>query len=112
RHPDTSQDIAGSRKKGVGRNRTGIDGFAGRCMTILPPRHREPTKTKKPRRRASGASGLELRVERVCGLAGRPWRAGYSIRLNTTEKYPERLARRGPGRAATKRAQKRLSDAA
>src|SRR6185312_6895145 len=29
----------GTRDSGVGRNRTGIDGFAGRCMTILPPRH-------------------------------------------------------------------------
>jgi hypothetical protein len=23
---------------GGGRNRTGVDGFAGRCMTTLPPR--------------------------------------------------------------------------
>ena len=25
---------------GGGRNRTGVDGFAGRCMTTLPPRPR------------------------------------------------------------------------
>ena len=25
---------------GGGRNRTGVHGFAGRCMTTLPPRHR------------------------------------------------------------------------
>src|SRR5262249_1315071 len=30
---------AATGESGVGRNRTGIDGFAGRCMTILPPRH-------------------------------------------------------------------------
>lgn len=24
---------------GGGRNRTGVHGFAGRCMTTLPPRH-------------------------------------------------------------------------
>ncbi len=27
------------RNGGQGRNRTGVDGFAGRCMTTLPPGH-------------------------------------------------------------------------
>src|SRR5262245_18739541 len=37
---------------GQGRNRTGVDGFAGRCMTTLPP---GPTQAKKPRLCAPGA---------------------------------------------------------
>src|SRR5262245_33141195 len=54
---------------GVGRNRTGIDGFAGRCMTILPPRqsleitaperthrHSAVREAKKPRAPGLGAS--------------------------------------------------------
>ena len=28
---------------GGGRNRTGVDGFAGRCMTTLPPRQGDAT---------------------------------------------------------------------
>ena len=31
-------DAAGWESGGGGRNRTGVDGFAGRCMTTLPPR--------------------------------------------------------------------------
>src|SRR5262245_10304731 len=31
---------------GGGRNRTGVHGFAGRCMTTLPPRPRKKTKGK------------------------------------------------------------------
>jgi hypothetical protein len=84
----------------VGRNRTGIDGFAGRCMTILPPRHRRQLKPRSP---AGGPPGLQvakrgseasLRARKL-----RPWRAGYSIRLDGTEKPPERLGRgaRQPG---------------
>jgi hypothetical protein len=84
----------------VGRNRTGIDGFAGRCMTILPPRH---PRQLKPRSPAGGPPGLQvakrgseasLRARKL-----RPWRAGYSIRLDGTEKPPERLGRgaRQPG---------------
>jgi hypothetical protein len=32
-------DFVKLRYGGGGRNRTGVHGFAGRCMTTLPPRH-------------------------------------------------------------------------
>jgi hypothetical protein len=35
----TSADFLGYSDGGQGRNRTGVRGFAGRCMTILPPGH-------------------------------------------------------------------------
>ena len=35
---------------GGGRNRTGVHGFAGRCMTTLPPRRNQKGKTKLRRR--------------------------------------------------------------
>src|SRR5688572_2891532 len=48
---DDSPTSAGTiRDGGQGRNRTGVDGFAGRCMTTLPPGHPPPVlKTRKPR---------------------------------------------------------------
>ena len=40
----SSETIVASKKRmdsgGGGRNRTGVDGFAGRCMATLPPRRR------------------------------------------------------------------------
>ncbi len=36
--PQQKPDVNG----GSGRNRTGVDGFAIRCITTLPPSHREP----------------------------------------------------------------------
>src|SRR5512134_2083307 len=48
---------------GGGRNRTGVDGFAGRCMTTLPPRQeRRPARRRSARasetKRESGALSL------------------------------------------------------
>src|SRR5438445_6021230 len=42
---------------GGGRNRTGVDGFAGRCMTTLPPRQ-----GRRPARRASPTNERESLV--------------------------------------------------
>lgn len=78
----------------MGRNRTGIDGFAGRCMTILPPRH---PRQLKPRSPAGGPPGLQVAKRGSEASLGarkvRPWRAGYSIRVDGTENPPERLGR-------------------
>jgi hypothetical protein len=80
----------------VGRNRTGIDGFAGRCMTILPPRH---PRQLKPRSPAGGPPGLQVAKRGSEASRGarkvRPWQAGYSIRVDGTENPPERLGRGG-----------------
>jgi hypothetical protein len=38
---------------GGGRNRTGVDGFAGRCMTTLPPRRTLAADTLRPLRTAA-----------------------------------------------------------
>ena len=35
---------------GSGRNRTGVHGFAGRCMTTLPPSHKQKTINPEPAR--------------------------------------------------------------
>lgn len=37
--PKTFRGSSGERKKGVGRNRTAMDGFAIRCLAIRPQRH-------------------------------------------------------------------------
>ena len=42
---------------GGGRNRTGVHGFAGRCMTTLPPRHITTLSTKKGKQTLSSESG-------------------------------------------------------
>ena len=50
---------------GWGRNRTGIDGFAGRCITTLPPSHakdlKEDQKSRQYREGELGA-GNEIRT--------------------------------------------------
>src|SRR5690349_23977327 len=62
--------LRGLRNGGQGRNRTGVHGFAGRCMTTLPPGHRArnahrgPLKKQNPggpRFRETGA-GNETRT--------------------------------------------------
>src|SRR5262245_53418294 len=59
-----------NRAGGGGRNRTGVHGFAGRCMTTLPPR---PAKTK----RESGPGdppSLEIwSGKRVSNSRPQPW---------------------------------------
>ena len=47
---------------GGGRNRTGVHGFAGRCMTTLPPRRCKLKGDNETLRRACG-----LRYPRECG---------------------------------------------
>jgi hypothetical protein len=48
---------------GGGRNRTGVDGFAGRCMTTLPPRQgRRPA-------RIAGRSNEKGEPHGICGLS-------------------------------------------
>src|ERR1051326_5563883 len=37
-HPGGGDGVADEESGGGGRNRTGVHGFAGRCMTTLPPR--------------------------------------------------------------------------
>jgi hypothetical protein len=89
---------------GVGRNRTGIDGFAGRCMTILPPRHRSNSalsqrlKTKKPRRygRRGFVSDFRSGRREPCTRGSGRGTGGIQAlhQLDNTEKSLERLGDR------------------
>ena len=58
---------------GGGRNRTGVDGFAGRCMTTLPPRlvgcGRAQARTGQTKRESSGSPSMNLERETSLELA-------------------------------------------
>src|SRR5450631_638093 len=60
---------------GGGRNRTGVDGFAGRCMTTLPPRqvvgyssHRSGDRKHKRKGKAGALPEQKLERERSLEL--------------------------------------------
>ena len=53
---------------GGGRNRTGVHGFAGRCMTTLPPRH---CKLNGDNEASSRARGLRYPRESGAGKEAR-----------------------------------------
>ena len=58
---------------GGGRNRTGVHGFAGRCMTTLPPRQRD-LQTRKGKRNRNYPPSLEYwSGKRVSNSRPQPW---------------------------------------
>src|SRR5437667_734634 len=81
---------------GGGRNRTGVDGFAGRCMTTLPPRRvvvalRSPRWRRLPQtQRESGRPPLRnWSGKRVSNSRPQPWQ-GCAL---PTELFPREIAR-------------------
>ena len=67
---------------GGGRNRTGVHGFAGRCMTTLPPRRRKRNEGKRMGLPSHGSwSG-----KRVSNSRPQPWQ-GCAL---PTELFPRR----------------------
>ena len=56
---------------GGGRNRTGVHGFAGRCMTTLPPRRVESRADKTARRHKLRGRALALPRESGAGKESR-----------------------------------------
>ena len=58
-------DLFGLYSGGGGRNRTGVDGFAGRCMTTLPPRQewaRPPNSLPSRKRNGRALCGLSRKT--------------------------------------------------
>ena len=56
---DASAIASGAAGGGGGRNRTGVDGFAGRCMTTLPPRPGCARRAGAQRGQTKRESGLQ-----------------------------------------------------
>jgi hypothetical protein len=69
-----------SRMEGGGRNRTGVHGFAGRCMTTLPPRREKKGKRSirgglpsgNPSAENAAITEVNLKVSRNQNAAARP----------------------------------------
>ena len=91
----TLSAVGGGKAGGGGRNRTGVHGFAGRCMTTLPPRQewcrRAMVRAKRgrpmKRESVSRLSPGSWSGKRVSNSRPQPWQ-GCAL---PTELFPRRL---------------------